>query len=46
MLAQAALDGRLHLDELISARISLDQVNEGFEALRRGEAIRSVVVFG
>jgi Zn-dependent alcohol dehydrogenase len=46
MLAQAALDGRLHLDELISARISLDQVNEGFEALRRGAAIRSVVVFG
>jgi len=45
MLARAALDGRLHLDELISARISLDQVNEGFEALRRGAAIRSVVVF-
>ena len=45
MLAQAALDGRLRLEELISARISLDQVNEGFEALRRGAAIRSVVVF-
>jgi S-(hydroxymethyl)glutathione dehydrogenase / alcohol dehydrogenase len=45
MLAQAVLDGRLRLDELISARISLDQVNEGFEALRRGAAIRSVVVF-
>jgi S-(hydroxymethyl)glutathione dehydrogenase/alcohol dehydrogenase len=45
MLAQAAVDGRLRLEELISARISLDQVNEGFEALRRGEAIRSVVVF-
>jgi S-(hydroxymethyl)glutathione dehydrogenase/alcohol dehydrogenase len=45
MLARAALDGRLRLDELISARISLDQVNEGFEALRRGAAIRSVVVF-
>lgn len=45
MLAQAALDGRLNLAELISARISLDQVNEGFDALRRGAAIRSVVVF-
>jgi S-(hydroxymethyl)glutathione dehydrogenase / alcohol dehydrogenase len=45
MLARAALDGRLHLKELISARISLDQVNDGFEALRRGAAIRSVVVF-
>ncbi|SDS72576.1 Zn-dependent alcohol dehydrogenase [Bradyrhizobium canariense] len=45
MLAQAAVDGRLQLEELITARISLDQVNEGFEALRRGTAIRSVVVF-
>ena len=45
MLAQAALDGRLRLDELITARIALEQVNEGFDALRRGAAIRSVVVF-
>jgi S-(hydroxymethyl)glutathione dehydrogenase/alcohol dehydrogenase len=45
MLARAALDGRLRLEELISARISLDQVNDGFEALRRGTAIRSVVIF-
>ncbi|WP_407174828.1 Zn-dependent alcohol dehydrogenase [Bradyrhizobium sp. STM 3562] len=45
MLAQAALAGRLKLDELITARISLEEVNEGFEALRRGAAIRSVVVF-
>jgi S-(hydroxymethyl)glutathione dehydrogenase/alcohol dehydrogenase len=45
MLARAALDGQLRLDELISARIALDQVNEGFDALRRGAAIRSVVVF-
>jgi S-(hydroxymethyl)glutathione dehydrogenase / alcohol dehydrogenase len=44
MLAQAALDGRLKLDQLITARIPLEQVNEGFEALRRGAAIRSVVV--
>jgi len=45
MLAQAALDGRLLLDELITARIGLEQVNEGFDALKRGAAIRSVVVF-
>lgn len=44
MLAQATLDGRLKLDQLITARIALEQVNEGFEALRRGAAIRSVVV--
>jgi S-(hydroxymethyl)glutathione dehydrogenase / alcohol dehydrogenase len=45
MLARAALDGRLNLADLITARISLEQVNEGFDALRRGEAIRSVVLF-
>ncbi|MGX9424518.1 MULTISPECIES: Zn-dependent alcohol dehydrogenase [Bradyrhizobium] len=44
MLAQAALDGRLKLDQLITARISLEDVNAGFEALRRGAAIRSVVL--
>jgi S-(hydroxymethyl)glutathione dehydrogenase/alcohol dehydrogenase len=44
MLAQAALDGRLKLDQLITARISLEDVNAGFEALRRGAAIRSVVM--
>lgn len=44
-MAQAWLDGRLDLDALITDRISLDQINEGFAALKRGEAIRSVVVF-
>jgi S-(hydroxymethyl)glutathione dehydrogenase/alcohol dehydrogenase len=45
MLAHAYLDGRLLLDELISRRIRLDEINDGFDALRRGAAIRSVVVF-
>ena len=39
------MSGRLKLDELVSARISLDQINEGFEAMRRGETARSVVIF-
>ena len=39
------LNGRLKLDELVSARISLDDINEGFEAMRRGETARSVVIF-
>ncbi len=39
------LDGRLKLDELVSARIHLDDVNEGFAAMTRGEVARSVVVF-
>ena len=45
LLARAYLDGRLKLDELISRRIALDEINDGFAALQRGETIRSVVVF-
>jgi S-(hydroxymethyl)glutathione dehydrogenase/alcohol dehydrogenase len=44
-MAQAYLDGKLDLDSLITARIGLAEINEGFAALKRGEAIRSVVVF-
>ena len=40
------LDRRLDLDSLISARISLEQVNDGFAAMKTGEVARSVVVFG
>ncbi|MEZ5653932.1 MAG: Zn-dependent alcohol dehydrogenase [Burkholderiaceae bacterium] len=39
------LQGRLKIDELISRRIRLEDINEGFEALRRGEVARSVIVF-
>jgi S-(hydroxymethyl)glutathione dehydrogenase/alcohol dehydrogenase len=39
------LQGRLKLDELVSARIGLDEINEGFEAMKAGEVARSVVVF-
>ncbi len=46
MLAQAYLDGRLMLDELITQRIRLDAINQGFSALRDGKAIRSVITFG
>ena len=45
MLARAYLDGRLYLDELITRRIVLDEINAGFAALKAGEAIRSVVMF-
>jgi S-(hydroxymethyl)glutathione dehydrogenase / alcohol dehydrogenase len=45
MLAQLYLQGRLRLDELVSARITLDQVNDGFAAMRRANEARSVIVF-
>jgi S-(hydroxymethyl)glutathione dehydrogenase / alcohol dehydrogenase len=37
--------GKLKLDEMISQRIKLEQVNEAFEELKRGEVARSVIVF-
>jgi S-(hydroxymethyl)glutathione dehydrogenase/alcohol dehydrogenase len=39
------LDGRLRLDEMISARIGLDDVDDAFEKMKAGEVARSVVVF-
>ncbi|MQA05208.1 MAG: zinc-binding dehydrogenase [Streptosporangiales bacterium] len=44
-LARSYLDGRLLLDELLTARITLDDINHGFDELRSGRAIRSVVTF-
>jgi S-(hydroxymethyl)glutathione dehydrogenase/alcohol dehydrogenase len=39
------MDGRLKLDQLISRRIGLEEVNDAFEALDRGEVARSVIIF-
>ncbi|MGH8996289.1 MAG: zinc-binding dehydrogenase, partial [Acidimicrobiales bacterium] len=44
-LVDLYLQGRLDLDNLISARIAHDQVNEGFKAMQAGEVARSVIVF-
>ena len=39
------MSGKLHLDEMISRRIRLDQVNEALDELKTGELARSVIVF-
>jgi len=39
------LQGRLHLDDLVSARIKLSDINEGMAALETGEVARSVIMF-
>ncbi|MGR4011151.1 alcohol dehydrogenase catalytic domain-containing protein [Leucobacter sp. 1207-22] len=44
-IASAYLAGELELDGLISARASLDEVNEAFDAMRRGERTRTVITF-
>jgi S-(hydroxymethyl)glutathione dehydrogenase / alcohol dehydrogenase len=45
MLARAYLDGRLKLDELITARMKLEDINRGFDDLREGRSIRTVIEF-
>ncbi len=37
--------GRLLLDELITKRYPLEEINEAIDAVKRGEALRNVVVF-
>jgi S-(hydroxymethyl)mycothiol dehydrogenase len=45
MLVDLHLQGRLPLDKFVSETISLDQVEEAFAAMGRGDVLRSVVVF-
>ena len=44
-LIEFYLQGRLHLHEMVSARIRLEQINEGFAALKAGGIARNVIVF-
>ena len=39
------MDGRIEIDALIERRYALEQINEGFDALGRGEDGRGVIMF-
>jgi S-(hydroxymethyl)glutathione dehydrogenase/alcohol dehydrogenase len=39
------LSGKLKLDDMISRRIKIEQINEAFDEMKRGEVARSVIVF-
>ncbi len=39
------LAGKLHLDEMVSKRIELSQVNEAFADMKSGSVARSVIIF-
>ncbi|MGZ9030354.1 MAG: S-(hydroxymethyl)glutathione dehydrogenase/class III alcohol dehydrogenase [Burkholderiaceae bacterium] len=39
------MDGRIKIDELITHRLALEDINTGFDLMKRGESIRSVVVY-
>ena len=39
------MDGKIQIDPLITHTLTLQQINEGFALMERGESIRSVVVY-
>ena len=39
------MDGKINIDDLITHRLPLERINEGFELMERGESIRSVVIY-
>jgi S-(hydroxymethyl)glutathione dehydrogenase/alcohol dehydrogenase len=39
------MEGRFDLKSLITDRMPLEKINEGYDAMKRGEGLRSVVVF-
>ena len=39
------MEGRLNIDDLITHTLALDDINEGFELMKRGESIRTVVIY-
>src|SRR6185295_12549431 len=39
------MDGKIAIDELITHKLTLDQINHGFDLMTKGESIRSVVTY-
>ena len=39
------LAGKIEIDPMITAKLSLDEINKGFDLMHAGEGIRSVVVY-
>ena len=39
------MEGKIEIDPMITQTLTLARINEGFEAMHRGEGVRSVVVY-
>jgi len=39
------MEGKINIDDLITHRLSLEQINEGFDLMKAGQSIRSVILF-
>ena len=44
-LADWLVEGKLHCDKLVSHRFKLEQINDGFDVMKAGKSIRSVIVY-
>ena len=44
-LVELYSQGRLKLDELVTKTYPIEEINEAMDAVRRGEALRNVIVF-
>ena len=45
LLVQRYLDGDIDVDAFLSHRLTLDEVNRGFDLMHRQDGIRSVISF-
>jgi S-(hydroxymethyl)glutathione dehydrogenase / alcohol dehydrogenase len=39
------MEGRINIDDLITHKLPLERINDGFDLMARGESIRSVVIY-
>ena len=46
MFVELYKNGQLKLDEMITQRIQLEDINRAFEEMGRGEGARSVIMYG
>jgi S-(hydroxymethyl)glutathione dehydrogenase/alcohol dehydrogenase len=44
-LVEFYMRGKLHLEDWISAKLKLSEINEGFAAMKAGKTVRSVIMF-
>ena len=39
------MDGKINIDDLITHKLKLENINDGFDLMHQGKSIRSVVVY-
>jgi S-(hydroxymethyl)glutathione dehydrogenase/alcohol dehydrogenase len=39
------MEGKINIDDLITHKLPLDRINDGFDLMHEGKSIRAVVVY-